>query len=50
MSLEWLTSETLTMLNTGHDLELEEFSIFAGGMQNDTALWETGWQFLQTLP
>ena len=38
--LEWTKSRTLTTLNSGNDMEQQEFSFTVGGIQNDTAILE----------
>jgi len=40
---------TLITPNTGKDVEQQELSFIAGGMQNGTATWKTVWQFLTKL-
>ena len=38
--LEWTKSRTLTTLNSGNDMEQQEFSFTVGEIQNDTAILE----------
>ena len=47
--LEWPKSETQIIANTGEDAEQWEFSITAGGMQNDALLCKAVRLFLKTL-